>query len=229
MPHYDWTPLAAEVLWLATHKTSIDGRSCRAYQVMDAQGNFLLVARAFNWSREMKVSWPDGQSVLGIIRSRAFPFTGRAAVQDLPAGSRLGTVSRNGSFRDASGSVYGKFTDARTLSERTKESLLQGGLDALLGMGGDAAAPSGPHAFVLQGSAGVAGTLSYGRLPFAPAAEPASAAPRTLPKWAPQRLRSAWTSINAPRGWKFQRTVQPGQDPRLLLAAALFTAELARW
>ena len=229
MAHYDWTPLAAEVLWLATHRTSIDGRSCRAYQVMDAQGNLLLVARAFTWSREITVSLPDGRPVLGIIRSRAFPFTGKAAVQDLTEGSRLGTVSRNGSFRDASGTVYGKFTDARTPGARTKESLVQGGMDALLGMGGDAVAPSGPHAFVLQASAGVAGRLVYGRLPFAPAAEPAAAAPRALPKWAPQRLRSAWTSINAPRGWQFQRTVQPGQDPRLLLAAALFTAELARW
>ena len=218
--------LQAEVLWLVGRRTSIGGRAARQYDILDTKGSLLLAAHTLVWSRELTVHPPAGEPVLTIVRNRTFPLTGRAAVNELPAGSLVGTVSRDGSFRDPAGAIRGKFVDARSLRERTKASLLQGGMDALLAAGDDVAAASGPRSFVLQTTGGATGTLIYGRLPFA---EPVAQAPGKLLERLPLRLRRAWTSIEAPRGWKLQRTPSPDDDPRLLLAGALFAADLAGW
>lgn len=218
MPTCDLETLNAEVLWLVGRRTSIGGRSARAYEILDARGGLLLVARTLVWSRALTLHSPEGDAVLAVVRHRTFPLTGRAAVNELPGGSLVGTVSRDGSFRDPLGGIRGRFVDARSVREQTKQSLLQGGLDALLDMGDDVAAASGPRAFVLQTTGGaVTGSLVYARIPFRQPAEPAGGLLH--------RLRTAWSAIDAPQGWKLQQMAAL-DDPRLVLAAALFRADL---
>jgi hypothetical protein len=222
-------PLRADVLWLATHKTSVDGRACREYHVLDGQGAVLLVARAFLWGREISVSQPNGHTVFTVLRSLAFPLTGKAAVKEVPSGLAIGTVTRNGTFRDSAGVVRGRFRDARSLRERATESLFQGAMEAIFSTGADSM-PSGPDALVLQIDDAIAGTLTYGTLPFPPANEAArGATSRSRRTVLPRFMRKAWRSLHAPKGWKFVRLRAIEEDPRLQLAAALFAAELARW
>lgn len=222
-------PLRADVLWLATRKTSVNGRACREYQVLDEEGAVLLVARASLRGRDIAVTRPNAHAVFTVLRSLAFPVTGKAVVKELPSGSRIGTVTRNGTFRDSAGVVRGRFRDARSLRERTMESLFQGAMEAIMATGPDSE-PSGSDALVLQIDDAIAGTLTYGTLPFPPANEAAQAAP-SRPRWTvvPQFVRKKWQSLNAPRGWKFARLRASDDDPRLHLAAALFAAELTRW
>jgi hypothetical protein len=220
--------LRAKVLWLATRRTSSDGRACREYEIASETGEVLLIARAFFWGREMSVVTSDGRAVLSIMRSRAFPQTGTAAVKELPSGTPIGTVTRNGTFLDSTGAVRGRFRDARPFRERAMESAFQAAMEAILSAGNDSV-PSGPDALVLQVEGTLTGALTYGTLPFAAthAAQPlVSVRARTV---IPRFLRNALQSLNSPRGWKFSRVEDSTGDPRLELAAALFAAELSRW
>jgi hypothetical protein len=220
-------PLRAEILWLAARKTSVEGRACREYHVTTESGLVLMSARAFTWSRTIEVGGVDPRASFAIERSRAFPLTGKASVRANPSGPWLGTVSRSGTFRDAAGVIRGRFLDARSLPERARESLFQGVMDALL-IGDGESVPSGPDAFVLRVGEAVEGVMSYGRLPFGSAEDTAASEPART-QFVPKALREVWQSLNAPRGWRFVRTVPVGGDPRLQLAAAIFAAELSRW
>lgn len=220
--------LRADVLWLATHKTSVEGRVCREYVVSDTEGAVLLIARAYLWGREIAVANPDGQAVFTVLRSRAFPVTGKATVKELPSGDAIGTVTRSGTFKDSSGAVRGRFRDARSLRDRTKESLFQGAMEAIFATGADSV-PSGPDALVLQVNNAIAGTLTYGALPFSLQNVAGQTSPPRRASAFPKFLRKAWESLNAPRGWKLVRTRASDDDPRLQMGAALFAAELARW
>lgn len=225
----DLAPLRAEVLWLAVRKTAVNGRSCREYDITDERGVILLSARAYTWSREILVSGEDGSVSFAIVRSRAFPLTGRAAVRLAASSSPLGTVARNGVFRDASGVARGRFVDARSFRERAGESLFQGIMEALLAGDGESVS-SGPDGYVLQVGGAVAGTLTYGVLPFTRSHEERAPAPSRLrDRIVPRALRGALQSLNAPRGWKFVRSRAGEADPRLQMAAAIFAAELSRW
>jgi hypothetical protein len=227
----DQVPDEASVLWLATRKAEVNGTTCREYHVTDERGRVLLLARAFVWRRAIVVTTPDDSPSFFIIRSRVFALTGRAAVKESPTNRLLGTVSRNGTFRDAAGVVRGRFRDARSVSQRAQESLFQGAMEALL-QGAGESNPSGPDAFVVLTAANAArGTLAYGILPFPHpgAAVAAGSAPRR--PWhhlVPRALRNRWHALNAPRGWKFVRLDSEG-DPRLEIAGAIFAAELSRW
>ena len=218
-------PLKANVLWFPTRRNSREGRACREYEVTDEAGGVLLAARSFIWGREIIVTDPVGDALLTIIRSRAFPVTGKATVTELPSGASIGTVHRSGTFRDPTGFVRGRFQDARSFRERTTESVFQGVMEALLATGADSM-PSGPDALVLEIDGVPAGTLTYGVLPFAPGGSAIQCSPSSkLPRF----LKKKWQSLNAPRGWKLVRTVTNDGDPRLQLAAALFAADMSRW
>jgi hypothetical protein len=73
------------------------------------------------------------------------------------------------------------------------------------------------------------GALARARLPFAnETASPATAATSSLLAALLRRVRTA--AATRPDGWKLLR-LQPAAtgDPRLILAAALFTIELSNW
>jgi len=218
--------LRANVLWFGTRRHSVEGRACRDYDIMTEAGDVLLRARSFLWGRELSIATPDGRGVLSVLRSRAFPLTGTAAVRELSPDRTIGTVHRNGAFRDPAGTVHGRFRDARTMRERVKENAFQVILDTIL-TEGETSMPAGPDALVMMVDDAIAATLSYGRLPFDDAA---ATEPQTrVQKMVPGRLRDAWQSLKAPHGWKFSRMREVDCDPRLELAAALFAAELSRW
>jgi hypothetical protein len=98
-------------------------------------------------------------------------------------------------------------------------------MEAVLTTGSDSQ-PAGPDALVLHVDGAPAGTLTYGALPFVPGGAPVR---RSASPMLPGFLRRKWQSLNAPRGWKFVRTSISDADPRLQLAAALFTADMSRW
>lgn len=214
--------LLAPELWLTLRRTSAEGRASRDYAVLDPAGAPLLQARAFNWSREIRLTDATGSVVAVIRRSRAFALNGRAEIVDA-AGQRLGQVRRTGAFADAGGRTLGRFRDARTFGSRAGESVLQGVVDAALG-GEGSITTSGPESFVLLVEERLAGSLVRAVLPWA---EPAGgeATSRRMPQWLAGRIRSLTTT----RGWRFQRDEPTGGDPLVTVAAALFAIELSRW
>ena len=218
-------PLGAEVLWFPARRTTVKGRACREYDVTNEAGVRLLGARIFLWDRDMLVTAPNAEPVFTIVRALTFPITGKAHVKELPSGVAIGTVYRNGTFRDSAGVVRGRFRDARSVRERTKESVLQGAMDAILATGADSM-PSGPDALVLHIDGAIAGTLTYGALPFGALTQDAQPPARTI---VPRFMQRMWQRLNAPRGWKFVRLQRGDDDARLQLAAALFAADLSRW
>lgn len=222
--------LESPILWIAMRRTAVGGRRCREYTVTNEAGRTLLTARAFNWDREMLIAHPDGTPCISIIRSRAFALNGRAAVRELPSKGHLGVVTRNGTFKDSRGAVRGRFQDARSLRQRTRESLFQAAGEALLSAG-EGSVPSGSDSFVLNAGGRPAGTLTYAKLPFA--RENEQSAPSRMSELAarllPNRWRNMWHSINAPRGWRLERSAPLETDPRPQLAAAIFAIELSRW
>ena len=218
-------PLRANVLWFPTRRSSLNGRACREYDVTDAAGGVLLGVRSFIWGRAITVTDSGGRVVFTIVRSRAFPFTGKATVTEMPSGSPLGTLHRSGVFRDSAGVIQGRFQDARSFRERTTESVFQAVMETILATGADSM-PSGPDALVLHVDGAPAGTLTYGVLPFVPAKAASQRSPNSM---LPRFLRKRWQFLNAPRGWKFVRSYVIDADPRLQLAAALFAADMSRW
>lgn len=211
-------------------RTSVGGRQCREYTVTDEAGGTLLTARAFVWDREIVIADPDGVPCISICRSRIFALNGRAAVREFPSKRDLGVVTRSGTLRDSHGAVRGRFQDARSLRQRTRESLFQAAGDAVLSAG-EGSVPSGPDSFVINAGGRQAGTLTYARLPFAREVEqsPPSRMSELALRLLPSRSRNMWRSLNAPRGWKLKRSAPVETDPRLQLAAALFAIELSRW
>lgn len=222
--------LESPIVWISMRRSAVGGRQCREYTVTDEGGGTLLTARAFVWDREILIADLDGVPRISICRSRIFALNGRAAVRELPSKRDLGMVTRNGTFRDSRGTVRGRFQDARSLRQRTRESLFQAAGDALLS-GGEGSVPSGPDSFVLNTGGRPAGALTHAKLPFAPGTEqsPPSRVSELASRLLPKRSLSIWRSINAPRGWRFERSVPLETDPRLQLAAALFAIELSRW
>lgn len=210
-------------------RTVVGGRKCREYTLMNEAGDSLLTARAFIWDREILVAQPDGIPCISICRSRVFVLNGRAAVRELPSKRHLGLVTRNGTFKDELGAVRGRFQDARSLRERTRESLFQAAGDALFSVEGSV--PSGPDSFVLNVDGRPAGVLTYAKLPFRGDGEqpPPSRLSELASRLLPRRSQDAWRSLIAPRGWRLERSGTIEAHPRLLLAAAIFTIELSRW
>lgn len=222
--------LESPILWIAMIRTAIGGRQCREYILTDEAGGTLLTARAFIWDREIVVAGPDGAPCISVRRSRLFALNGQAAVIELPSKRHLGEVTRNGTFRDSSGAVRGRFQDARSLRQRTRESLFQAAGEALLSAG-EGSVPSGPDSFVLNVGGRTAGTLTYAKLPFAREDKPSppSRMSQLAARLVPSRVRNRWRSLNDPRGWKLERSAPLETDPRLQLAAALFAIELSPW
>ena len=209
-------------------RTNDGGRACRDYTVMDEDGVRLLTARAYNWSRAIVVAAADGAPTIKLLRSRLFPLTGKVAVLELPSRLRIGTVRRNGMFSDAAGRRLGRFRDARTSRERTRETVFQATFEAILGSG--ESMPSSPDSFVLELEGVAQGSLLHATLPFT--TEPAAASSSRLApltRWLPERARRALRVVSTPRGWKFHRSSPAPDDPRIHVAAALFAIELSRW
>lgn len=222
--------LESPILWIAMLRAAAGGRQCRDYTLTDEAGSALLTARAFNWDREILVAYPDGTPCVSIRRSIAFALSGRAAVRELPSGRNLGRVTRNGTFSDELGAIRGRFQDARTRRDRARETLFHAAGEALLGAG-DGSVMSGPDSFVLNVAGRQVGTLTYEELPSRGKAEraPPSRLSELTSRLLPGRLRNSWRSVNAPRGWRFERLATIEGDPRLLVAAAIFAIELSRW
>jgi hypothetical protein len=226
MPRNAYDPLRAPVLWFRVRSTRADGRSCREYAILGDDGAHLLDARAFTWGRRLDVVEPDGTPFLSIVRSRAFVVSGRADVHGAARAESIGRLSRNGTIRLPSGTLMGRYRDARSMGARARESLVQGLVEAALN-GGDMSAPSGPDTLVLEANGAVHALLSYVALtPGATRVQPDASPDRSF---VPPRLRAVWHRLQTPRGWKLTRTAPAQDDPRLELAAALFAAELSRW
>ncbi len=217
-------------LWFSMRRNAADGKACRDYIITDDEGTTLLTARAFNWNREILCHAPDGTPSLAVRRDRAFAVTGRADVVQLPSGSKLGDISRNGTLRDQAGNELGRFRDARSTKERARESVFHGLGEALLG-GEGSSVTSGPESFLLYEHDDVIGALTHAPLPFAtgPSAREAGGLAGKVGSLLPPRLRKSLELRLAPRGWKLHFTREPPCDQRLAIAAALFTIELSRW
>lgn len=222
----DLAPLRAAVLWMPVCRTSHDGRACREYRVVDERGTDLLFARAFLWHREILVARPDGTPCFSIRRSRLFVFNGRADVRELPSQRDLGRLRRSGMFTAPDGVTRGRFRDARSVAERSREGVFQAAAEVFLEAG--ESAPAGPDAMILQIGDAVTGSLDYVKLPAFLSGE----SPPEPTRWSrlvPAGARKAFDALYAPRGWKFARGGDTDGDPRLEIAAALFAAELSRW
>jgi hypothetical protein len=228
-------PLAAQVLWLTVRRTKENGRTARDLHVWCAGGAALLTARAFNWGRDLMVYRPGSAPAAPVPfvllrRRRLFPLTGVVDILDPAGGDRIGSVRRNGGFRSADGRVTGRFHDVRTSRGRAGEAILAAVVDTVMS-GGGGSEVSAARAFTCVVDSQQAGSLTPAVLPFAiePTAEPAGAVrmlQRVLPQWLNVRL----TLPRAPRGWKLQwHHAAPACDPRVTLAAALFTLEMHHW
>lgn len=226
--------LAQPTIWLSTLRSSARGRACRDYVVYDGAGAPVLVAQTSAWQRDIVVhtaTQPPRRFLL-LRRRLSFPLTGRVDVRD-EHDARLGTVSRSGRYRDVRERIAGRFRDARSFGNRAREGVLVGVLDALVGADGTVSEISRPSGFVWLTGSSVAGTLGTAPLPFLDDAATASATnvaatTSRVGKWS-KRLR-AILDPPRPQGWKLERLLPaPPGDPRLVLAAALFTIELSHW
>lgn len=218
------------VLWITVQRASRDGRTCREYTVYDHAGAPTATALAFPWNREIPVLDATHGSRLTVLRRRrTFPISGKVDILD-DALRRIGIVSRNGRCRDGVGQLVGRFRDDRSGRARTGEALLAGALDAALG-GASTSDISSPAGFlwIVQGQS--RGSLRRASLPFPAADEPEEQpAPHPLRRWLPRRIADRLPRLSQPRAWRFEQQLPASDaDPRLLLAATLFTIELAHW
>jgi hypothetical protein len=225
--------LEQPTIWLSVERSVSSGRATRDYVIYDDAGALLLTAQTWPWRRDIVVQTatePEQQFLL-LRRRLSFQLTGRVDVYDEARG-RLGTVSRSGRYRDSRGRVTGRFRDARSFGHRSREAVLVGVLDALLGGDGTTADTGGPGGYVWLVGSEVMGTLARARLPSTvdDAAGASPSAPTIAGRLAAfgERLRAFVRA--RPQGWKLERRVprSPG-DPRLILAAALFAIELSHW
>jgi hypothetical protein len=231
--------LAGRALWLTVTRAKEGRTACRAYVIYSAEGVALLEGRAFDWRRDIVIrSVTDpGRGVVLLLRRRLlFPFNGKVDVYD-ERRARIGTVSRSGWFRAVDARTEGRFRDARSLSERGREAVLLGVLDAVSGGEGTVADASVASGFVwLVGNTPV-GTLARAELPFTTqtASAPANATPAP-PGLSVARLSRMGRRLGrlvgyrAPQGWKLERVAATAPaDALLVTAAALFAIELTKW
>ncbi|HEX7122483.1 MAG TPA: hypothetical protein VF178_08965, partial [Gemmatimonadaceae bacterium] len=129
----------------------------------------------------------------------------------------------------ATGSLVGRFTDARSLRRRTAESLVEGIGTAIVG--GDYSGPTGTNAYVYTSGAEVVGHLVRDKLPFTlPETGSADSPLARLGRVVPKRLRESVAERMRPSGWRLERTKpSTDEDPRLTVAGAILTVELNRW
>jgi hypothetical protein len=194
--------LAALSLWIVPQPVKAAPRRCRDYHVRDLTGNALLTVRAYLWGRDIDAHDAHArQPVLRVRRRHLFPITGVADASALAGDRQLGTVHRSGRIRDAGGRPLGRFRDARSTGQRTRESLLQGVFEAVLGGDGTTTLASGPDGYVW--------------------ASPEHVVLGTLRRGAPGAPRGSWLLERSPETF--------GYDPLLVTAAALFMVELARY
>jgi hypothetical protein len=223
-------PLRSSPLWITSVRAASDGKACRDLTVYDPTGTPLMVARAFNWGRDIVVRelGDAGAPILVLRRRRSFPLTGKVDVLDASSGQRVGLLHRNGAAWDARGTFVGRFADARSMRRMAAESLVEGVGTAIVG--GDAGAGSSPSAYTYTLGNRVIGGLIRAPLPFA--TEPASSPPAivaTVARILPRRMREA-VEARPTRGWRLDRGALPSdEDPRLSVAAALLRVELSQW
>jgi hypothetical protein len=226
------TSLDRQILWFAVERAADAGRACRDYVVFDEDGTALLQARAHPWRRDivLRSALDPARAHLTIRRRVTFPLSGRLDVYDDGA-SRIGVLSRNGSYRDARGRRVGRFRDARTFRDHAREGIAMAVLDALLSGDGTTAIGSGPSGFVWLAGDSAIGTLARAALPFPHGAASEAAIerpPANMLGRIARRLRTLRRS--QPSGWKLERfATAPTTDARLTAAAALFAVELSHW
>jgi hypothetical protein len=76
----------------------------------------------------------------------------------------------------------------------------------------------------------VIGALARAPLPFDTRAAPALPRLGALGRRLPVRMRTALANRLKPTGWRLERVaIPPHEDPRLSVAAAIFTVELSNW
>lgn len=207
-----------------------EGRACRDLTVYDATGRPLLVARAFIWGRDIVVR-EGGESAAPLLvlrRRRLFPLTGKVDVLEAPSGRRLGLLHRRGRVWDANGTLVGRFADARTFRRMAAESVVEGIGTAIVG--GDATSGRSPDGYTYTQRDRVAGGLARAPLPFdvVRASSPAPLIAR-IARFLPSKFGAALEGRRT-HGWRFDRSaVRADEDPRLSVAAALFTVELSQW
>jgi hypothetical protein len=190
----------------------------------------LLEAVAYPWRREIvaRAREPEAHVVLVMRRRRSFPLTGKVDIESGDAARQLGYVTRAGRVRDAHGRLIGRFTDTRSLKQRTALSLAEGVGNAMLGLD-STGAPVSTDSFVLALDGRMLGSLVRSPLPFAIDTQPQQQQ-SGLGRLVPERWRDALARRFAPKGWCFARTNLPGDaDPMLLLGAAVFMVELTHW
>ena len=231
--------LAQSIVWFSVARATHSGRACRDYVIFDSTGSACFEARAFPWRREIviRANTPPHLPVLTLRRRRSFPLTGTVDILN-EDGDRIGTVRRNGVFR-AQDRHVGRFLDARTMRERTREAVVIGVLDSLFGGDGTTAIGSAPNGFVWLRGSTVVGVLTRAAASFlaeSPHTEAnrdttrphASAYPSLIARVIDRFRRLA--RPDAPRAWKLeQRDPAHAADDRIVIAAALFTIELSQW
>jgi hypothetical protein len=225
--------LEQTTIWLSTARSVHGGRASRDYLIYDDAGSPLLAAQTSAWRRDIVVQFvaEPRRTFLLVRRRLLFPLSGKVDVYD-DREARVGVVSRSGRYEDMHGVRGGHFRDARTFGERARESALAGVLDALLGADGTTSYVGGPTGFVWLVGSQVMGTLGRAPLPFgSEGVTAAGTAPATTSRLASlsRRVREL-VGPARPQGWKLERLLPaPAGDPRLVLAAALFTIELSHW
>jgi len=222
--------LADPTLWITSARTTSDGRACRLMTMFAEDGSPLVEALAFPWKREIIVHATESvrQALIVIRRRHSFPLTGKVDIE-ADGGRRLGIVTRAGRVLDATGRLVGRFSDTRSLRQRSAESLFEGLANAVVGLESVGAGSAGADSFVFSLGGQALASLVRAPFPFARPGEDVRAQ-TGLGRLLPHRWRSALARRFEPRGWKFARQNMPGDsDPKLVAGAALFTVELSHW
>jgi hypothetical protein len=219
----------ASVLWITSRRATVDGGRGREYEILTPDGDVLLVGSSSVWGREIVVLEPGTETpVLRLRRSRGFVFNGRVDVLAARE-TRMGSVHRSGRFRNASGLDLGRLRDARKLSSRFGEGVLQAVLDGALGLGGSDSQLSGPVAFVCTRDGRPVASLVVKKLPFVREEPVASDAARALHRVLPGPVRRWLLDRTDGRGWALEPAGAFPEEPLLFLSAALFAVELSHW
>jgi hypothetical protein len=209
---------AREVAWFVPERV----KGGRQYAVQAPDGAPRGHATALHWGRRLELTGVDDAPWLVVRREALFLVTGRARVL-ASDGRPSGWVRRDGHY-GVDGTVRGRFRDARSLRNRASEGVVLALGDLLAGLDGDTVAGS-TDAFVLEVDGGFVGSLILRRRAASPGDTDARGGHHLA-----GRIRDAWSTFTTPRAWclSTEPTVE-ARDGDLLIAAALFTAELSRW